>query len=80
MNRPLRTRYKWLNNKSILVSNEKGQLSRKVCPFEVKSRASISSLEQDKTYLVEEVFQDKDHVLLYDIDKKLYSYLFFEIL
>ncbi len=79
MSKPFKKSLYWLNSKSILVINEKGQLSRKVCPFYVRSNTTLSCIKEGGSYAVDEVFMDKEHIILYDINSKLYSYLFFEI-
>ncbi len=65
---------------SILVININSRLRRLYCPFMVLCEKSIDEIQENSCVYVDEVFQDKNNLILFKIGGKVYNYSNFSIL
>jgi hypothetical protein len=65
---------------SILVLNKAGRLSRVCCPFQVRARRKVNTLEEGQVYYVAAVRLSPELVMLYIISNIAYQYNLFIVL
>jgi len=69
----------YVDDRSILIVNPSGKMRQLFCPFRVQVTTNTSILKQDSWVLVDEVKQQKNHLLLYKIGGNWWTYDLFRI-